>query len=76
MRSETKRQAHEQSEASQSDISSDILWGCAAIAAEIGVDVQRANYLLSRHQIPGRKIGALWCSSRRQLRAALYSEAV
>jgi hypothetical protein len=51
-------------------LAGDLLWGCAAIGAEIGVDTPRANYLLARGYIPGQKIGSLWCSSRRQLRAA------
>jgi hypothetical protein len=52
-------------------IGGDLIWGAAAIAAELGIGERKAFYLLDRKLIPGRKVGSLWCASRRQLRAAL-----
>jgi hypothetical protein len=51
-------------------LAGDLIWGAAAIAAELGVEERRAFYLLDQRLIPARKIGALWCASRQQLRDA------
>jgi hypothetical protein len=70
--SKRARQTHgpQNCETDHPSLAGDLLWGCEAIGAEIGVDTQRANYMLAHRQIPGKKIGSYWCSSRRQLRAA------
>jgi len=46
----------------------DILWGAAAIAAEIGLNVRQCFYLLETGKIPAKKVGRKWCASRRGLR--------
>jgi hypothetical protein len=56
-------------------ISGDLIWGAPALAAELGISVRRAYYLLDRRLIPARQIGAIWCASRRQLRARLLGDA-
>jgi hypothetical protein len=48
----------------------DLIWGAAAIARELGLAERRVFYMLDRRLLPARKIGALWCASRTQLRAA------
>jgi hypothetical protein len=74
------RQTHRaQSDTARNDahptIGGDLVWGAPGIAAEIGVSVRRAYYLLDRRLIPARQIGAIWCASRRQLRARLLGDA-
>ena len=49
-------------------LADDLLWGCAAIAAELGVTQRRCFYMLESRMIPARKIGSTWCGSRRELR--------
>jgi len=49
-------------------LADDLLWGCAAIAAELGVTQRRCFYMLESRTIPARKIGSTWCGSRRELR--------
>jgi hypothetical protein len=56
-------------------VADDLIWGAAAIGAEIGVDERKTFYLLARRFIPARKIGGLWVASRRELRAALCGAA-
>jgi hypothetical protein len=56
-------------------VADDLIWGAAAIGAEIGVDERKAFYLLARRFIPARKVGRLWAASRRELRAALCGDA-
>jgi hypothetical protein len=55
-------------------IAGDLIWGAAAIGAEIGVGERRAYYLLDRGHIPARRVGSIWCASRRQLRDALCGD--
>jgi hypothetical protein len=61
--------------AAHPSIAGDLVWGAAAISAEIGVDERKGFYLLGRKLIPARKVGALWVASRRELRAALCGDA-
>lgn len=49
-------------------LASDLLWGAAAIATELGVPLRKAFYLLETRQIPAKKLGGLWVGSRRALR--------
>jgi hypothetical protein len=53
-------------------VNTDVLWGAKRIAAEIGVTVAKALFLLEHGLIPGRKIGRMWCSSRSALRARTF----
>jgi hypothetical protein len=55
-------------------LAGDLIWGAAAIAAELGIEERRAFYLLDRRLIPARKIGTLWCASRHQLRVAFLGD--
>ncbi|MBL8773351.1 MAG: hypothetical protein JNK30_18350 [Phenylobacterium sp.] len=53
----------------------DILWGCEAIAAEIGRERSATFHMLSSGALPpARKIGGRWCASRSRLRAWLRGE--
>jgi hypothetical protein len=52
----------------------DILWGAAAIGEAIGRNTRVAYHLLERGLIPGKKIGKVWCASRRKLLHALTGE--
>jgi hypothetical protein len=56
-------------------LADDLIWGGAAIAAEIGLPVKRVFYGLEHGHFPARKVGAQWVASRRQLRAYLLGEA-
>ena len=49
-------------------VADDAIWGAGPIGEEIGVPERRAFYLLETGQIPARKIGKYWVSSRRALR--------
>lgn len=49
-------------------LSDDLLQGCAAIAAFLGVSRRRAFYLLENKLIPSGKEGAAWISSKAALR--------
>jgi hypothetical protein len=47
------------------------VWGAPAIAAIINRSTSQAYYLLERGLLPGRKIGKIWTSTPRELRAAV-----
>jgi hypothetical protein len=53
------------------NLASDLIWGAAAIAAEIGLTPSAVYAKLERGHLPGRKCGDVWVSSRRALRRAL-----
>lgn len=54
------------------DITDDTpLWGAAEIAKVINLSRDKTYYLLEKELIPAKKVGAIWVSTRRQLRAAL-----
>lgn len=46
----------------------DLLWGAAAIARELNLKTRKAFYLLEAGQLPAKKIGKQWVSSRHALR--------
>jgi hypothetical protein len=50
------------------------LWGADEIGKVINRDTRTVFYLLQRGLIPAKKVGALWVSTRRQLRRALEVE--
>jgi hypothetical protein len=52
----------------------DLLFGAAAIAAEIGIDERRVYYLLESKHLPATKVGRGWVGSRRRLRAHFNSD--
>lgn len=47
----------------------DLIWGCAAIAAALGVTERAAYHMLEAGVLPARKIGARWVASRKKLEA-------
>jgi len=51
----------------------DLIWGADAIANELGVNLRQAFYLLDKGEIPAKKVGRKWCTSRRGLRAHFAS---
>jgi hypothetical protein len=60
----------------------DIIWGGEDIGREVNivdengeVDLRRVYYCLERKQLPGRKVGRIWISSRRALRRAVVVSA-
>jgi hypothetical protein len=71
----TKRARQTHGSGASDSIGADLIWGAAAIGAEIGAGKRKAFYMLERHLIPGRKIGGLWVASRRELRTALCGAA-
>jgi hypothetical protein len=60
----------------QAESTSDILWGCEAIAAAIGRSTRATFHLLENGQLPAKKIGGRWCVSRRALLAIFEATAV
>jgi hypothetical protein len=54
---------------------SDIVWGAAAIGAVIGLNERQAFYRLERGQIPARKFGDAWVTSRQALLRLFAPEA-
>ena len=50
-----------------SDLASDLLWGVAAVAAELGRRARATFHLLSSG-LPGARIGGRWVASRAKLR--------
>jgi hypothetical protein len=50
-------------------LAEDLIFGAEAIGVELGVTTRRAFHLLERHQIPAAKIGKIWTTSRKALRA-------
>jgi hypothetical protein len=47
------------------------LWGSKAIAAEISRTEKQVFHMLEAGHLPAQKIGRLWVTTRRQLRAAI-----
>ncbi len=64
---------HKQTEPALSD---DMLWGCAAIAAEINRPEHITFRLLQQGLIPATKVGAIWTSTRSRLRAHFNKQEV
>jgi hypothetical protein len=46
----------------------DILWGAEQIARAIGRNRQQTFYLLKRKELPAKKLGRFWVSSKKALR--------
>jgi hypothetical protein len=53
---------------------SDLVWGAAAIAKEIGRTERQTFYLCSRGHLPVSKVGGHWVGSRRRLRRHIAGE--
>jgi hypothetical protein len=52
----------------------ELIWGAAAIAAEIGVSTRRGFYLLERQEIPCKKVCGRWVADRAELHAFFRQE--
>ena len=57
------------------------LWGAGPIGRAAGVfdndgnvDLRKSFYLLEKGYLPGKKIGRLWTSTRRQIQRAFSSD--
>ena len=46
----------------------DVLWGVKALAEEINRTERQTFYLLETGQLPAKKVGGRWCSTRTTLR--------
>jgi len=53
----------------------DLVWGAEAIAAELGVGIRRAFYLLEKGSLPAKKVQGRWVVERGKLRAFFIEEA-
>lgn len=47
----------------------DLLWGADAIGEAIGRSERQAKHMLSRGEIPGRKVNGRWVASLAKLKA-------
>jgi hypothetical protein len=45
-----------------------IIWGAKNIASEINTTPKRAFNLLEQGELPAKKVGGRWCTTRRRLR--------
>jgi hypothetical protein len=57
-------------------LGNDLVWGVAAIAAEINRTPRQAFHMLENSRLPARKVGGRWCASRagpRQFFASLIA---
>jgi hypothetical protein len=61
-------------QAPHEDEESDIVWGAAAIAKEIGRTERQAFHLCSKGHLPVTKVGGHWVGSRRRLRRHVIGE--
>lgn len=53
----------------------DLVWGADAIGKAIGRSERQAKHMLSRGEIPGRKVNGRWVASLTRLRAYFEGEA-
>lgn len=53
----------------------DLVWGAEAIGSLLGMKEGRAKYLLSKGELPGRKVGGRWVVSLQKLREHFHGEA-
>jgi hypothetical protein len=53
----------------------DLVWGAEAIAAELGVGIRRAFYLLEKGSLPAKKVQGRWVIERGRLHAFFTQEA-
>jgi hypothetical protein len=59
-------------DANPTPLRADLLWGCRAIADELGISQMRTFRLLEAGVLPARKLGGRnWVASRQTLREAL-----
>ena len=58
-----------------SPLAADLLLGAQAVADELGISLRKTFYLLETGQLPARKTGRLWTSTRSKLRKFFGGEA-
>ncbi len=46
----------------------DLIWGAEAIGKAVGLTERQTKHVLSKGDIPGRKVGGRWVASRQKLR--------
>ena len=51
----------------QAGVASDLIWGVEEIAEAIGREERATYHLLSKGQLPARKVGGRWVASRDRL---------
>jgi hypothetical protein len=56
-------------------LAADLLLGAQAIADELGISIRKTFHLLESGQLPARKTGRLWTSTRSRLRKFFDGEA-
>jgi hypothetical protein len=49
-------------------LGSDLIWGVATIAVEIGRNPRQTFHILENGKLPAAKVGGRWCASRSGLR--------
>ncbi|HZZ23666.1 MAG TPA: hypothetical protein VFE60_14335 [Roseiarcus sp.] len=49
-------------------LANDLVWGCKAIATEIGRTERQVFWLLESGALPSKKVGGRWCASKSALR--------
>lgn len=65
----TMTQTHEQRE-----LSDDLIWGASAIAKEIGRSERATFYMLDKGELPAKKVGGRWVTTKAKLRKHLAGE--
>lgn len=53
----------------------DLLWGCKAIAAFLGVTERACFHMLEQGVLPARQVGQRWVASRKALRRHFEGQA-
>ena len=64
----TKQKLNEPERGSLAD---DLLIGCAAIAAELGIGQRQAFHWLQHKLVPAKKVGSVWTTTKTALRRHL-----
>lgn len=49
-------------------VDNSLAWGCEAIAEEIGRTPRQTFHMLTRGELPAKKVGGRWVASRKKLR--------
>lgn len=53
----------------------DLIWGCAAIGAFLGISEAQAKYACVKGELPARKCNGRWVASRKALERFFAGEA-
>jgi hypothetical protein len=63
-----RRMLNEKQHDPTESLSNDVIWEVTTIAKEIGRTPRQTFHLLETGQLPAKKIGGRWCSTRSALR--------